>query len=70
MRCSVSLKREGGAIVARCREYPGCEGRGPNVEDALGSLRQSVLFWLEACPCDTTADGGLVLDVIEDRRDG
>ncbi len=66
LRCSVTLNREGGDVVARCREFPNCEGRAAGTSEALSRLRASVLFWLEACPCDQTADGGLVLDVIED----
>jgi len=66
MRCSVTLNREGGDVVARCLEFPRCEGRAPAGPEALSRLRESVLFWLEACPCDQTADAGLVLEVIED----
>lgn len=67
MRCTVTLERAAGAVVARCAEYPDCEGRGPTAEAALERLRASVLFWLESCPCDQTADAGLVLDVVSDR---
>jgi hypothetical protein len=67
MRCAVTLAREGGQVVARCREFPSCEGRAPSRTTALARLRDSVIFWLEACPCDQTADAGLVLDVVEDR---
>lgn len=67
MRCAVTLHREAGTVVARCHEYPSCEGRGPDRDAALDRLRRSVLFWLEACPCDTTADAGLEFDVIEER---
>jgi hypothetical protein len=67
MRCRVSLSREGGDVVARCGEFPGCEGRGSSAPAALAQLRASVVFWLEACPCDQTAEPGLVLDVVEDR---
>ena len=66
MRCAVTLSHEGEAVVARCREFPGCEGRAATRAEALERLRASVLFWLEACPCDQTADSGLVLEVIED----
>jgi predicted RNase H-like HicB family nuclease len=66
MRCGVSLDRDASGIVARCREYPACEGRGATAEEALARLRASLLFWLEACPCDTTTDTGLVLDVEND----
>lgn len=62
----MTLTREGADLVARCREYPGCEGRAASRSEALARLRASVLFWLEACPCDQTADDGLVLDVIDD----
>lgn len=68
MRCSVTLKREGDALIARCREYPECEGRGSTETEALDRLRRSVLFWVEACPCDTTAESGLVFDVVEGPR--
>jgi hypothetical protein len=67
MRCSVTLSREGAQVVARCREVPECEGRGPTPPEALARLRASVLFWIESCPCDVTADSGLVLNVVEDR---
>jgi hypothetical protein len=70
MRCTVTLERSAGAIVAHCTEYPECEGRAPTAEAALGKLRASVLFWLESCPCDQTADPGLVLDVVSDRTRG
>jgi predicted RNase H-like HicB family nuclease len=55
----VTLAREGGAVVARCAEYPECEGRGSSRDEALARLRASVVFWLEACPCDQTAEPGL-----------
>ena len=67
MRCTVRLNREGVEVVARCAEFPECEGRGAAPSEALARLRASVVFWLEACPCDQTADAGLVLDVVEDR---
>jgi len=66
MRCAVTVNREGGSVVARCREFPGCEGRAATTSEALARLRQAVVFWLEACPCDQTADSGLVFDVVED----
>jgi predicted RNase H-like HicB family nuclease len=67
MRCTVTLHAEGGGIVARCREYPECAGQGPSATEALAHLRRSILFWLESCPCDQTADPGLVLEVVDDR---
>jgi len=72
MRCAVTLHREGVEIVARCAEFPSCEGRGAATQDALDRLRESVLFWLEACPCDQTAGPGLELNVVRDetRRAG
>lgn len=70
MRCTVTLERAEGGVVARCVEYPEVEGRGPTADVALGTLRASVLFWLESCPCDQTADSGLVLDVVSDRTRG
>jgi predicted RNase H-like HicB family nuclease len=66
MRCAVSLRREGAEVVARCREFPGCEGRATGRAEALARLRASVVFWLEACPCDQTADDGLLLEVVEE----
>ena len=63
MRCSVSLERDAAGVVARCRDYPACEGRGATAEEAVARLREALLFWLEACPCDTTTDSGLVLEV-------
>jgi predicted RNase H-like HicB family nuclease len=66
MRCAVTLRHEGAEVVARCREFPGCEGRASTTTEALGRLRASVVFWLEACPCDQTADHGLELEVVED----
>ncbi|HEY6195467.1 MAG TPA: type II toxin-antitoxin system HicB family antitoxin [Candidatus Eisenbacteria bacterium] len=64
MRCHVTLRREGASFVARCAEYPGCVGRAATRDEALERLRSEVLFWLEACPCDTTADAGLVFEVV------
>jgi predicted RNase H-like HicB family nuclease len=66
MRCGVSLYRDTAGIVARCGDYPECEGRGATTEEALARLRASLLFWLEACPCDTTTGEGLVLEVVHD----
>ncbi len=66
MRCTVSLAREGATVVARCPEFPDCEGRGPSREAALERLRESVTFWLEACPCDQTAAPGLAFDITRD----
>ena len=63
MRCRVSLDRDASGFVARCHEYPACEGRGATVDEAVERLRASLLFWLEACPCDTTTGPGLVLDL-------
>ena len=67
MLCHVTLQREAAELVARCAEYPECTGRGPTRETALARLRESVLFWLEACPCDTTADGGLRFEVVREQ---
>jgi predicted RNase H-like HicB family nuclease len=66
MVCRVSITRERGEAVARCPEFPECTGRGRDSAEALEKLRASVLFWLEACPCDTTADGGLELRVVRE----
>jgi hypothetical protein len=68
MRCAVTIHHEPGAVVARCPDFPACEGRAADRDQAIERLRASVLFWLEACPCDTTADGGLVFEVTEERR--
>ena len=70
MRCAVSLTRDAQGIVARCREYPACEGRGATAGEAVERLRASLLFWLEACPCDTTTGPGLELDVVHDATRG
>jgi hypothetical protein len=70
VKCSVTIRREAGALVARCGEYPACEGRGATAPEAVERLRTSVLFWLEACPCDTTADAGLVMQVVRDETRG
>ncbi len=66
MRCTVSLRRDGPAVIARCAEFPDCEGRGPSRGEALERLRQSVTFWLEACPCDQTAAPGLSFEIERD----
>ena len=66
MRCAVTLRREGEAVVATCADFPSCEGRAASSAEALDRLRESVLFWLEACPCDQTAGPGLVLNVVKD----
>ena len=52
-------------------DVTGCGLLGHAWEMAHGSkvnlrLRASAVFWLEACPCDQTADFGLVLDVVKD----
>ncbi len=66
MRCSVTLHRDGAGVVARCHEVPAVEGRGATAGEAVEKLRASLLFWLEACPCDTTTGPGLVLEVTQD----
>jgi predicted RNase H-like HicB family nuclease len=66
MRCQVTLSREGLDLVARCAEFAECSGRGRTREEALESLRASVLFWLEACPCDVRAEEGLRFDVVRE----
>jgi hypothetical protein len=65
MRCSVTVRASAGQFVARSAEVPQYEGRGPTALEAVAHLRAQLLFWLEACPCDQTADDGLVLDVRE-----
>ena len=67
MVCHVILARDGTDWTARCREYPECSGRGASREESIARLRASVLFSLEACPCDVTADSGLELQVVETR---
>ena len=66
MHILVTLQRDGGTIVARAPEYPQCEGRDTNRDEAIARLRRSLLFWLETCPCDQTTDPGLVLTVSRD----
>jgi predicted RNase H-like HicB family nuclease len=66
MRCAVTLRRDAGDVIASCADFPGCEGRAGSRDEALAKLRSSVLFWLEACPCDQTAGPGLVLTVVRD----
>ena len=68
MICHVTLKREAHGVSARCDEFPECEGRGTTKEDALGKLRASVLFWLEACPCDQHAEAAIDLQVVRDEK--
>ena len=66
MKCSVTVRREGGSFVARCAEVPEYDGRGATLAAAVDQLRARILFWLEACPCDVTADDGLTLTVREE----
>jgi hypothetical protein len=70
MRCAVTLRRDAGSVVATCADFPSCEGRAASSAEALERLRASVLFWLEACPCDQTAGPGLVLNVVKDESGG
>ena len=70
MRCGVTLRRDGAAVVATCADFPRCEGRGASAADALARLRESLLFWLETCPCDVTTAPGLVLHVVRDETGG
>ena len=65
MKCSVTVRREGSMFVARCAEIPDYEGRGPTSDAAVEQLRARIVFWLESCPCDVTADSGLELRVQE-----
>jgi predicted RNase H-like HicB family nuclease len=65
MRCNVTVRRAGAEFVARCAEVPDYEGRGATSEAAVAKLRDQLVFWLEACPCDQTADDGLTLEVRE-----
>ena len=66
MRCHVTLANAGGEWVARCAEFGECTGRGASREAALAQLREAVRFWLEACPCDTTANDGLQFEVVRE----
>jgi len=66
MHCTVSLSRSGALVIARCAEFPECVGRGASREEALRILRDSVTFWLEACPCDQTAAPGLEFRIASD----
>jgi len=66
MVCHVTLTRDSGEVIARAAEYPEVTGRGATREVALARLRESIRFWLEACPCDTTADMGLRLEVVRE----
>ncbi len=66
MLCSVTLAREGGAVVARCAELSECVGRGATRDEALAKLRAAIVFWLESCPCDVTLAPGLTLQVVRD----
>jgi predicted RNase H-like HicB family nuclease len=70
MRCGVTLRRDGAAVIATCADFPACDGRGATALEALERLRESLLFWIETCPCDVTAGPGLVLDVIRDETGG
>jgi len=70
MRCSVTLHRDGTGVVATCADFPACAGRGATAAEALARLREAVIFWLEACPCDQTAEPGLVLQVVRDETGG
>ena len=69
MRCHVTLVSAAGEQVARCAEFPECTGRGASREAALAQLREAVRFWLEACPCDTTANDGLQFEVVRESWD-
>ncbi len=57
-------------MVATCGDFPNCEGRGPSAAAALARLRESLVFWLEVCPCDVTTAPGLVLTVVRDETGG
>ena len=70
MRCTVTLRREGAGVLAICGDFPSCEGRGPTRAEAVARLRESLIFWLEVCPCDVTTDPGLILDVVRDETGG
>jgi len=70
MRCSVTLRRDGAGVLATCGDFPNCEGRGPTAAEALARLRESLIFWLEVCPCDVTTGAGLVLNVVRDETGG
>jgi len=65
MKCSVLVRRENGSFVATCAEVPEYEGRGASSAAAVEQLRARILFWLESCPCDVTADAGLEMKVVQ-----
>jgi hypothetical protein len=65
MKCSVTVSREGAGFVARCAEVPEYEGKGATSAAAVAQLRARIVFWIESCPCDVTADAGLEMDVRE-----
>ena len=65
MKCSVTVSREGAMFVARCAEVPDYEGRGDSSAAAVAQLRARIVFWIESCPCDVTADAGIEMNVRE-----
>jgi len=66
MKCTVTIRREGGEFIARCAEVPEYDGRGATSAAAVEQLRARILFWIESCPCDVTADAGLEMNVREE----
>jgi len=68
MHCSVTLRSDGGDVVASCDEYPSLWARGLSAASALEELRSAVLFHEEVCPCDVTAGPGLEMQVTRDER--
>ena len=69
MRYLVTVERAGGEWVARA-EGTGCEGRGASSSAAVERLRAAIVFDLEICPCDVTADDGVVLEFRGERAGG
>lgn len=66
MRYRVTLSRGAdGSVVACCDDLPGCRVTAPSREDALERMRSAIAYYREMCPCDVTADAGLMIDVVE-----
>ena len=65
MRYRVTVRCEGDEWVAHA-DSTGCEGRGRSKSEAVERVRAAIVFDLEICPCDVTADSGVVLEVHEE----
>lgn len=62
MRYSVSIQEDGGEFVASCHEL-GLSSSGLSRENALDSLKKSIYYNLEWCPCSSLHDGDLEFDI-------